>query len=369
MNEAFEIEVFRPGTFTPMAGPALTFTGDQLAEIAAAYDPAAAPAPAVVGHPATDTPAFGWARSFRFDAARERLVATVGDLEPAFADAVRAKRYRKVSMAFFRPAAPNNPKPGAWYPKHIGFLGGAAPAVSGLKPVELAGGPDEAVAFEAPLEADDELRSLARRLAEFIGASDRAAPTIIHWTSTDEGSRAVTTKTTDKAGDLDKREADLAARETEAQFAERERRLAERERALLERERRARHEEHVAFVEGLVGDGRLLPAMKDRTVAVLDALADEAVPEVSFAENGSTVRETALATLRQILAALPKGGVAFGEVDTGEAPAAGVSVAFVAPDGKHVDPDGLEHHARAMEYQRRHPNTSYLDAIAATAKK
>lgn len=139
------IEVFRAGTFQPMAGPAVTFSTGDLEKIAAGYDAENAPAPVVVGHPKTDSPAYGWIKSFRVEG--EKLLADIGDLAAAFTEAVAERRYRKVSMSFFKPDAPNNPAPGAHYPKHVGFLGGAAPAVSGLKPVDLAGD-DDAVTFE-----------------------------------------------------------------------------------------------------------------------------------------------------------------------------------------------------------------------------
>ena len=77
------IEVFRPGTFTPMGGKPITFSAAGLRAIADAYDPATAPAPIVVGHPGTDAPAFGWAESFDYDPAAGRLYANVGQIEPA----------------------------------------------------------------------------------------------------------------------------------------------------------------------------------------------------------------------------------------------------------------------------------------------
>src|SRR5690606_13768985 len=130
------IEVFRTGTFTPMTGAAITYSAADLKAAADAYDPATAPAPIVVGQPETDTPAYGWAQSFEFDASADRLYAEVGEIDAAFSDAVKAGRYKKVSMSFFPPDHAANPVPGTWYPKHIGFLGGAAPAVSGLKNVQ-----------------------------------------------------------------------------------------------------------------------------------------------------------------------------------------------------------------------------------------
>lgn len=64
-------------------------------------------------------------------------MADFEDIDPAFSDLVKAKRYRKISASFFKPDAPNNPNMGRWSPKHVGFLGAAAPAVKGLKEAEF----------------------------------------------------------------------------------------------------------------------------------------------------------------------------------------------------------------------------------------
>lgn len=53
-----------------------------------------------------------------------------------------AGRYKKVSASFYRPDAPCNPKPGAYYLRHVGFLGAQPPAVKSLKAIEFADGED-----------------------------------------------------------------------------------------------------------------------------------------------------------------------------------------------------------------------------------
>ena len=83
--QAFDIEVFRPGTFTPMGGGSISYSAEDLAAIADAYDTEGAPAPVVVGHPETDMPAFGWIESLTWDGESERLIARVSDLVPEFA--------------------------------------------------------------------------------------------------------------------------------------------------------------------------------------------------------------------------------------------------------------------------------------------
>ena len=86
------IEVFRPGTFRALNGRTVTYSAGDVAALAENYDPETAPAPVVVGHPKTDSPAYGWVKRLRWDADAERLYAEVGDIAPEFADAVRAGR-------------------------------------------------------------------------------------------------------------------------------------------------------------------------------------------------------------------------------------------------------------------------------------
>lgn len=140
------IEVFRAGTFKPTSGNTLSFSEEALQQIASDYDRDLAPAPVVIGHPDTDTPAYGWVE--RLYVQNGVLHATLEDTVPEFADMVKAGRYRKVSASLFTPNSRNNPKPGGYYMKHVGFLGAAAPAVAGLKPVKFSAQPGDAVEVE-----------------------------------------------------------------------------------------------------------------------------------------------------------------------------------------------------------------------------
>ncbi len=167
------IEVFRTGRFTSMEGAPLSYTAADLKAIAASYDPETAPAPIVVGHPASDAPALGWAEKFDFDPETEHLSATIKDIEPNFAASVRAGRFRKVSMSFFPPHHPANPNPGSWYPRHIGFLGAASPAVPGLKNVAFSIAPADAITFSGEFAqfgdpGFERSASLFRRLRDFF---------------------------------------------------------------------------------------------------------------------------------------------------------------------------------------------------------
>ncbi|WP_275789665.1 hypothetical protein [Pararhizobium gei] len=160
------IEVFRAGTFSPVEGQTTTITELELQKIASSYDPETAPAPIVIGHPAMDAPAYGWVERLYVEGGK--LKAMLKDTVAEFADMVKAKRYTRVSMSLFLPNSPANPKPGEMYIKHIGFLGAAAPAVAGLKPVEFSGGVEGTVSFAQDVLdfafVQDENKALKQRL-------------------------------------------------------------------------------------------------------------------------------------------------------------------------------------------------------------
>ncbi|MCG9057582.1 hypothetical protein LH452_01255 [Laribacter hongkongensis] len=122
-------QIFRAGTFTSMGGTSLSFSEDDLRMTAAAYDRQRRAAPLVVGHPEDDKPVYGQVIGL--------FVKDGGLYAQAFADAdletlVKSGRYRKVSASFFMPHSSDNPTPGAYGLRHVGFLGAMPPAVKGM---------------------------------------------------------------------------------------------------------------------------------------------------------------------------------------------------------------------------------------------
>ncbi len=352
-----KIEVFRPGTFRAMNGQDYSFTESDVASMAAGYDAEKAPAPVVVGHPKHDDPAFGWAKGFQVNG-EGTLVAELGDLAPEFVSAVEEGRYRKVSMKFFPPDAPNNPVPGAYYPRHIGFLGGAAPAVSGLAPVQFTDADEDLVEIAFSLkEATESTASLMRSVREFfiekfgIESANQAVPEYhIRWI-----------KEAGKEPDPEpgfatpeKEEDDMSGDDTE---------LKAREAALAKREAALAHGENVSFAEGLVAENKLLPVQKDSVVALLDGLAGQAESEIAFSDGGTEKKVGPIQLIKDILSAQP-GVVPAGKTDLG-ADVSAAATAFAAPDGMGVDGAALEIHTKAIAFQNQNPGTDYLAAVHA----
>ena len=362
-----QVEIFRPGRHVAMSGQVIDFTAADVAAIAAAYDPAVHEAPHVVGHPKTDGPAYGWVQSLGVNDAGRLCVMASRQVEPQFAELVTTGRFKKRSASFYPPGHPGNPRPEGYYLKHVGWLGATPPAVKGLVD-------NFAAAEEGVLEFsgwDDELNaSLWRRMREwFIGqfGADTADKVIPAWdvdalqreamrpepelipapnptTAYAEGAPAVTTATTaaDQAA-LAARAADLDAREAN---------LRNQEAAQAALVKQARSAGIAAFCDGLVQQGRLLPAERPRIVAFMEGLPDDT--EVEFADGDTTSKSKALEVFQGFLKGLPP-RVQFSELAAPDRTSATVDLA---------DPKALASAAHALVAEEAKAGTTLTFAEA-----
>lgn len=263
------IEAFRSGRHTDDQGNVHEFTDAQIEEIAAGYNPDLREAPLVVGHPAANLPAYGWVTAVRSapGAAGKVLQIDSRDVEPAFAEMVRLRRFPKRSASFYPPNHPGNPTPGKWYLRHVGFLGAQPPAVPGLKEIPQFSEPaDGAVNFSEPLLNPDTPQGHAL-----------SHPLLIQEQKMDEE-----TKKELAAAKARAEAAEQALADAEAQAKGFKDQLAQ----FSEAQRADRHAAHVSFAEVAVKAGKLLPIHQAGTVAVLDTLAE--IQPVEFAEGGAT---------------------------------------------------------------------------------
>jgi hypothetical protein len=165
------IRIAKPGTFTSVEGVKVKWTLANVQAAADAYDAEADHAPLVIGHPTLTAPAYGWAKQLRGEDSHLVADPDPARTAPAFAEAVRAGHYRKVSPRFYLPGSPGNPRPGSLYLQHIGYLGAAAPAIKGLGTVNFAAAPEEQlVTFERKNQEQEMSKeteaSFAERTAE-----------------------------------------------------------------------------------------------------------------------------------------------------------------------------------------------------------
>ncbi|CAI2420309.1 peptidase [Serratia liquefaciens] len=307
------LAVFAPGTHTAMDGRTMTITTEDCLDMANSYDPALSEAPFVIGHPKLTAPSYGWSRRFEY---RDGFLYTEPhQVNPAFAESFNAGSYKKRSLSFYLPNSPGNPKPGHFYPRHVGFLGAVPPGVKGLPDAEFAEfaeGDDAPVSFAIPWETEvltDLLRGVRDYIVEKDGA-ERADQLMPQWrlrTLEEIAANAVDDSRISPLAYAEETNVDpnkktpvtaevLTQRETA--LAEREAKLLASENAAKERELKARREAIVSYADGLVAAGSILPRQKAGVVEVLLSL--DSAP-LSFADGETTVSKTPEALLRDVL--------------------------------------------------------------------
>ena len=346
-----EIPIFQSGTHVAMNGDERTFSEADLAATASAYDPALFDAPAVIGHPEHNGPAWGWVESLVIKGGM--LLAKLRDLDASFVEMVRAKRFKKISASFYLPDSPANPKPGVFYLRHVGFLGAAAPALKTMPSVNLSES-DGALIYEGKMYYHP---------AANLMQSGQADP-INHTENPMSGKQN---------DDIETIKAQMAALEAEnaklkTQSSEFQEQATAAQTQLVERERAATHDAHVAFCDKLADEGRLLPAVQAVAVAALDLIAQQETP-LEFSEGDDKAALTA-EKFKAALSSFPK-IVDFGEraSDIGGIGGTGKQCASVnVPSGFEVDAKAAALHNKALAYIEQHPGTEYITAVAAVER-
>jgi hypothetical protein len=316
------IHILKAGKHRDIKGIEINMSDDDLAAIAKQYSRAVFEAPLVVGHPELNSPAFGWIE--RITANAEGLWAHPEQINPEFAEAVQEGRYKKVSASFYLKDSPGNPKPGALYLRHVGFLGGAAPAIKGLTPVSFSEA-DGVIEF-----ADIEFAIQEKNMLNGQDTNSPAAQI--------EALKA-------RATELEKENETLRAEEKQ-------------------RKTNAKHAEYAEEVKNLVRQGRIIPAVAPVLMAAMDLLNSPDNNTANFGE-GSEAKPIAKALLDQLKASPPV--VNFAEISgaQGDGEIAG-HVAFIAPAGYTYDPAAAAQVARAKARMKTTPALSFAEALEAS---
>lgn len=128
------IPIAKVGKFVSDDGVDRDLSAEFLASVVANYAADEHEAPAVVGHPAADVPAYGWVSELRLNDGQ--LEARFADTDDEFEKLVEQGRFKKRSAAFWleSPRGSAIKSPGL---KHVGFLGAARPSVKGLKNIQF----------------------------------------------------------------------------------------------------------------------------------------------------------------------------------------------------------------------------------------
>lgn len=134
-----KFEIFKTGTHISDKGVTKDYSLDELNFIAQSYKPEEDEAPIVIGHPIDNSPAYGWVSSLEVTE-DGKLVADAPDekLNPEFLSALKEGSYKKRSISL----TPEGKL------RHVGFLGGAAPAVKGLADIQFSHPSSTVIEFE-----------------------------------------------------------------------------------------------------------------------------------------------------------------------------------------------------------------------------
>ena len=387
------IHIFKTGQHTDSNGTAASFSESVLKASAGAYDPKIHEAPIVIGHPKSNGPAWGWITGMAFG--EDGLTANPDQVDADFEEMVEKGRFKKVSASFYQPDSPNNPVPGVYYLRHVGFLGAQPPAIKGLKDIEFKEDEEGVVEFAASMEgltgSVRVISSVFRKLREFIidkFSREEADEVISSWALDDleymiqeqEGSDKEVSpafsegnpqsKPTPKSPEGTAMDENEIKAEQERLAAEKKA-LKDKETSFSEREAKVKATEKAlaikaisADLDQLVKEGKVLPAQQASLAEFMSTLDDEKdVVAISFNEQGEgedKKKHNQRAFMHTFLNSLPK-LVEFKEVsaDTGE-----------GDDGDTDDSQELA--SQALSFQeseaKKGRNISITDAVNAVVQ-
>jgi hypothetical protein len=279
------VDIFRTGVHTDDKGRKHTITHDFLAQVVANFNTQEHEPPAVIGHPQTDAPAFGWVDAQRVEG--DVLQVQFGQVDPAFEQMVSEGKFKKRSASFYLDAqtAPGGRAPSL---RHVGFLGAQPPAVKGLREIHFNEG--ETLTFESitfsegeSMDEKEMKKTIAESVKEFFSEM---------FGKKDGGTQAAFSE-----ADINKHVKDAVAA-VEAKFSEQFKTL---ETANEELQRKVEQQtglttrgEIVSFCESL-GKSKFPPAFyKMGVVEFMESLAatpDRKVTVVTFSEEGGQKKE------------------------------------------------------------------------------
>jgi hypothetical protein len=341
------VEIFRAGDY----GEKGNFSADDLDRVVSSYDPTNHEAPACIGHPADDKPAYGWVDSLMRQG--KTLLAKFREVDPGFESLVKDGKFKKRSAAFY--LGDDGNISGL---RHVAFLGAQPPEVKGLKNLNFnddKGRTFKSVDFdeEEPVAdktiAEQVRDAVASFFAEHFGKRSEAK------TFSESDAQALATRAAEQATKplqekITKLEGDLATQAT--RFSERESKIA-----TAETRQRA-----VEAVNKLKSTGRWVPAFEKMGLPlVFDELA-KVTTTVEFGEGDKKKQTSPLEILTQFLEGLPK-IVPDGRTFTGGAPGSKTGTTrFTEGKGVQADPNSIALNDQATK-RAKEKNISFSEAL------
>ena len=278
------IEIFQAGDY----GEKGDWPAERLHEVVRNHNSETWQAPAVLGHPTDDAPAYAWVSELREESGR--LMARFRDVHPALETLVADRRYPNRSAAFYLDPEGKGP-----VLRHVGFLGGHPPEVKGLAPIHFS--ESDFVAFDFPTKSDahqeETRRTVLGVLREFFGGRVPQSEPVAVFTE-----KQVTERVAAVVGPLEEKLEALAA-----DIQSTERNLTERKKELDTRERQA---QVTVFVEKQRAANRWVPAFDEAGLPeVLEHLAASSTT-VEFREGSKSVEVSPYDLLVRFLERVPQ---------------------------------------------------------------
>lgn len=335
------IEIFRAGDY----GAKGNITPADLQRVVRNYDPTYHEAPATIGHPADDKPAYAWIDGLMVDG--DKLLAREKQADPKFDEARKAGKFKKRSAAFYCDADGN-----VTGLRHVAWLGAMPPEVKGLQDVAFDDhgskfitvdfGEDGQVAAGEKTFAEQFKETFAALLG--LGSAPNAPRTFSEADVTRIANEAAVAATKPLQTEITSLQTKLTAQQTE--FTEREKQLAGGEV-----KQRA-----VAAAARLKTAGKWVPAFERQGLSlVFDELA-KVTTTIEFGEGDAKKKVTPLETLVLFLEGLPK-IVPDGRMTLGAVPGA---------RGNKSTGDPLTDAARARQKEK---NITFAEALAQVAEE
>ncbi len=294
MNNLQQIAIFKVGKHTATNGETLNATADYLRSVVASYDKNNHQAPAVIGHPKDNSPAYGWVTAINFNEQEGILYADFEQVEPQFQQMLKDGRFKKRSASFYPPNHPSNPTKGKPYLRHVGFLGAMPPSVKGLKDF-----------------SDDDTDCITFEFNEFINTNFNEFTTNKedNSMSKDKQDKSNTSNPPqsplDKGGsgvvDFAEQQAQLTAKEQA--LADREAEIAKREAEFAKQQQEAKTAEFSEYCDSLIKTGQVVPAEKSAIVEVMMTL-DGSDKTFDFAEGDTVKQKSSVEVLQSVLSRL-----------------------------------------------------------------
>jgi hypothetical protein len=126
------LDILAPGTYQLSREQSVRFDESDLSRMAVAFNnlKPRRPAPLVIGHPEDDSPRYGIVD--RLSVENKSLVGIARELSASFLSTLKDGGYPRYAAQFYGPDNPDNPSPGNWILKHVGFRGPVPPVVRGF---------------------------------------------------------------------------------------------------------------------------------------------------------------------------------------------------------------------------------------------